>query len=344
MRNYLGALLLIGVCGCAGSTPNPSADSNAESSEKKQDTDQLKLAVIPKSTGGEFWETVEMGANAAAADLDVKIYWDGAVSETEMAEQNRIIESFITQEVDGIALAPLNKKATKKQVQNAVDAGIPVVIFDSSVDGDAHTSFVATKNEQGGALGAEHLIKIIATEKESGGQVMLLRYIQGTASTEARSKGFIESVKTAGLELVADAYPDNGQIEGCKMAAANTMERYIKDGKLELDGVFTANLTATLGMLGALEDLRKGGIEADPFFVGFDTSPKLVEALIDGKIDALVAQNPKKMGYVAVETLVKHLKGETVDSFIDTGVEIVTAERLENEPAIRELVGLAEAK
>jgi ribose transport system substrate-binding protein len=81
-------------------------------------------------------------------------------------------------------------------------------------------------------------------------------------------------------------------------------------------------------------------VEADVVFVGFDTSPKLIEELQDGNVSALVSQNPTRMGYLAVETVVKHLRGERVEPEIDTGVELVTSERLEKEPQLRKLVGL----
>jgi ribose transport system substrate-binding protein len=90
--------------------------------------------------------------------------------------------------------------------------------------------------------------------------------------------------------------------------------------------------------------LRKSGVTTDTVFVGFDSSPRLVEELQSGNIDALVVQSPKKMGRLAVETLVKHLRKEPVEAFIDTGVQVVTAERLKNEPEIRELVGLADGQ
>ena len=95
--------------------------------------DRLVIAVIPKSTGGEFWETVEAGARKAAEDLEVDIRWEGTLTETEIAEQNKIIENMVNLGVDGMALAPLNQMAMRKPVKNVVDAGIPVVIFDSAV-------------------------------------------------------------------------------------------------------------------------------------------------------------------------------------------------------------------
>ena len=98
-------------------------------------------------------------------------------------------------------------------------------------------------------------------------------------------------------------------------------------------------------MAAALDDLRKSGVNTDSVvFAGFDSSPRLVEELQAGNVDALIVQNPKKMGRLAVETLVKHLRKEPVDPFIDTGVQVVTAERLEKEPEIRELVGLKEGQ
>jgi ribose transport system substrate-binding protein len=323
-------------CSQPGGSNQPAATADTGS----QDYDgaaTLTLAVIPKSTGGEFWETVEAGANDAAEDLGVSIKWEGALTETEIAEQKKIIDNMINLGVDGIALAPLNPKAMQKDVENAVAAGIPVVIFDSGVDGTAHTSFVATDNPAGGALGAKHIIDAI---KGEGKKVILLRFIQGTASTEQRAQGCLDAMKAAGFDVVADAYIEDGTVAGAKKTAANVLEGFVDDGKLAVDGIFACNLTATLGMADALDDLRKSGITCDAVFVGFDSSPRLVEELQKGAIDALVVQNPKKMGYLAVEILVKHLRKEPIEPFIDTGVQVVTAERLKNEPEIRELVGL----
>jgi len=300
--------------------------------------DTLVLAAIPKSTGGEFWETVANGAKKAAKDLGVTLKWEGTVTETEIAEQNKIIENMVNLGVKGIALAPLNQKAMKRQVQAAVDAGIPVVIFDSGVDGNAHSSFVATDNKNGGVIGGKELARLIGDKK--GAKVMCMRFVQGTGSTEARSAGFIETAKAAGFTVAADPYPDTGTIEGCKTAAANTLEKFVKNGALELDGIFAANLYSTIGVASALEDLRKGGIKVNVKFVGFDTSKRLVEDVQSGKIDALVAQNPEKMGYLAVETLYKVVKKEKVPALVDTGTVLVTKDKLANDAEVRKLVGL----
>lgn len=327
-------LLLAGGCGRSAETKTEgtATEGTAAVADKA-----LTLAVIPKSTGGEFWETVEVGANDAAKELGVSIKWEGALTETEIAEQKKIIENMINMGVDGIALAPLNAKAMQKDVENAAAAGIPVVIFDSAVEGKAHTSFVATDNPAGGGLGGKYIVENV---KDGGKKVIMLRFIQGTASTEDRAQGFLDEMQKAGFDVVADAYIEDGTVAGAKKTATNVLEGFVENGKLAVDGIFACNLTATLGMAAALDDLRKSGVTSDAVFIGFDSSPRLVEELQNGNVDALIVQSPKKIGRLAVETLVKHLRKQPVEPFIDTGVQVVTAERLKNEPEIRELVGL----
>src|SRR5436190_16688375 len=161
-------------------------------------------------------------------------------------------------------------------------AGIPVVIFDSAVDGNAQSSYIATDNKNRGAIGGKELVRLIGDKK--GAKVMCARYIQGTGSTEARAAGFLETAKAAGFTVAADPYPDTGTIESCKTTAANTLEKFVKDGKLELDGIFACNLYSTIGVASALEDLQKSGVKVEVKFVGFDTAKKLVDDVQAGRI------------------------------------------------------------
>jgi ribose transport system substrate-binding protein len=337
MRYLLGWLACLvvfaAIAGCRGEVQKATPESGGAGPAK------LEIAVIPKSTGEEFWKNVEQGARDACDELGVEMRWEGPTTEMEIAVQNRIIDNMVNLGVDGIALAPLSPKAMAKPVENAVKAGIPVVIFDSAVDGDAQTSFVATNNKQGGRLGAEHLLGLLGQGKH---RVMLMRFIQGTASTEARGDGFREAVEKAGQELAAEVWGTDATVAGCKKAAANTFERFLADNRLNLDGIFACNDRSTEGVLEALEDLRKQGVQVNVKLVGFDFGPRLNEALMSGRIDALVVQDPYRMGNTAVKTLVKHLRGEHVEPYIDTGVRVATKEKLEQDPELRKLIGLAE--
>jgi ribose transport system substrate-binding protein len=114
----------------------------------------------------------------------------------------------------------------------------------------------------------------------------------------------------------------------------------VKSGTLELDGIFACNLYATIGAVSALEDLKKAGVKVNVKFVGFDTSKKLIDDLQAGRVNALVAQNPERMGYLAVETLYKVVKKQKVPAVIDTGTVLVTKEKLASDPEVRKLVGM----
>src|SRR5262249_14820243 len=103
----------------------------------------------------------------------------------------------------------------------------------------------------------------------------------------------------------------------------------------EADGIFCSNESTTQGMLLAL---RQTGLIGKAKFVGFDTSAPLLAALNKGEIAGLVAQNPTKMGYLGVTTAVKHLRGEKVETAIDTGCVLVTKEN-ENTPEVKTVLG-----
>lgn len=337
MRTWT-SVLLIAVVGLGLASCNKGAKEGAGQAGRDGKDRKLKIAVIPKSMGGDFWETVRKGCEDAQKEMGVDMRYQGTQTETEIAEQKKIIENMVSLKVDGMVIAPLNFDASKGAVESVAAAKIPVVIFDSDVNTTARVSFVATKNLRGGQIAAEHMIKLLGGK----GNVVVLRFLQGTGSTEERAKGFIDAAKAGGLNVLADPYPDDGTIAGCKKAATNALAKYVKNNKLELDGIFACNLYSASGMLSALDDLRKSGVEVKTQFIGFDSAPDLVRGLQEGRCAALVVQNPYRMGYLAVKTLVQHLRGEKVEPNVDTGAELVTKERLEKEKAVRDLVGLKE--
>ncbi|MBU0639822.1 MAG: substrate-binding domain-containing protein, partial [Planctomycetes bacterium] len=162
------------------------------------------------------------------------------------------------------------------------------------------------------------------------GKVVLLRYMVGSASTDNREKGFLDALaKHPAIEVTVD-----NRYAGATAGEAKNEALKLLDQIRSADGIFCPNESSTLGMLLALkqEDLA-GKIR----FVGFDASPPLVMALAAGKIDALVVQNPRKMGYTAVKTLVQHLDGEQVETVIDTGVVVVTRDNM-NDPGVKPLI------
>jgi ribose transport system substrate-binding protein len=287
------------------------------------------IAVIPKGTTHVFWKSVEAGAKKAGEEFNAEIIWKGPLKENDRAQQIQLVQQFVSQGVSGIVLAPLDFKALVGPVKASGDRKIPVVIFDSALEGEPgkdFLSYVATNNLKGGTLGGEQLAKRLGNQ----GKVVLLRYQVGSASTDEREKGFVEAIRNnAQMALISE-----NRYAGATAGEAKTQALNMIDDIRKADGVFCPNESSTMGMLLAL---RQEGLAGRIRFVGFDASPPLVEGLKKGEIDALIVQNPRRMGYEAVKTMVQHLNGEKAPAVIDTGVAVVTRENL-NDPEIKALI------
>lgn len=289
-----------------------------------------KIAVIPKGTTHEFWKTVHAGAVKASREKQVDILWKGPLKEDDLKEQVDIVESFVAQKVSGIVLAPLNDKGLVAPVKAAKAAGIPVVIFDSALQGDEHVSYVATDNKAAGKLAGEKLAKTCGGK----GNVLLLRYLEGSASTAQREEGFIEAIKGfPEMKLVSDNKYAGATTESASSASESLLVAQGAD-KDQLAGAFCPNESTTFGMLLALQRLK---LTDKVKLVGFDASEKLVGALKAGEIQSLIVQDPMNMGYLAVKTMLAHLGKESIEKVIDTGSKAVDKENMES-PEIKALL------
>ena len=142
----------------------------------------VRIAVIPKGTTHEFWKAGEAGAKAAGEELGVEIIWKGPQKESDRNGQIKVVENFITQGVDGIALAPLDDKALVRTVEEAHSAGITVAVWDAGLDasaGDALSSSVATDNLKAGEMCGKRMAELLG----GSGKVIMLRHAVGHAST-----------------------------------------------------------------------------------------------------------------------------------------------------------------
>jgi ribose transport system substrate-binding protein len=287
------------------------------------------IAVIPKNTTHVFWKAIEAGAREGAQEACVEMLWRGSLKEDDPAQQIKIVEQFISEGVDGIVLAPIDDIALKRPVATAMQKGIPVVIMDSPLKGEPVKDFistVATNNFRGGEMAGEHLGKLLAGK----GKLVLFRFRRGSASASLREAGFLEAIKKfPDIHVIVD-----DRYSGTTAIEAQSVALNMLDKLKEADGIFCPTEPSTFGMLSALKRNNLAGSKA---LVGFDPSQGLMEGLRKGEIQALVAQNPKKMGNEAVKVLVAKMKGETVPVLIDTGAAIITKENLDT-PEIQALL------
>lgn len=329
-RRGFGALLLAAsiAAGCKDSS-KPAGPTESEGGAATT-TSRIKIAVVPKGTTHEFWKSVHAGAAKAAKEVDVDIVWKGPLKEDDLKNQIDVVNTFVAQGVSGIVVAPLNDSALRGPVKAAVGKKIPVVVFDSDLQGDDHVSFVATDNVAAGKIAGEAMGKSLGGK----GNVVVLRYQEGSASTANREKGFLEAVKArAELKVISDNQYGGATTETAFAKSEGLLVAH-KAQAGGIDGVFAPNESTTFGMLQAL---KKSGVNRKVKLVGFDASEKLTSALRDGDIDGLVVQDPFNMGYLAVKTMADHLRGRRVEKRIDTGARLVQKADLED-PAVKELL------
>ncbi len=266
LKTLSGAVLALALCGC-GRQAGPA------------EAGRPQIAVIPKGTTHSFWKAVHAGAEKAAGEAGVDVIWQGPQKEDDRQLQIQVVQNFISRAVDAIVLAPLDDRALVPPVEAAVRRGIPVVVIDSDLRSEAHSSFVATDNAAGGRLCAQRLCERL----NGSGKVIMLRYAEGSASTANREQGFLDGMREygPGIELLSATQYAGATMEKAFQAAQNLLTRYAG-----VDGVFCPNESTTQGMLRALQT---AGLAGKVRFVGFDSNATLLQAMRDGEIGPAVA-------------------------------------------------------
>jgi ribose transport system substrate-binding protein len=307
MRRFSGWLLLLALLvGC------------------RQNTKRV-VGLVPKGANHIFWKTVHAGGLKAAQEFGFEIEWNAPTLEIDSSRQIEIVESMINRRLDGIALAPVDKRALVGVVERGAKLGIPVAIFDSGIDTAQRISYVATNNTEGGRMAARRMGEVLGGK----GKVGIVGFMPGSASTMEREDGFQDEVRTKfpRIEVVALQF---GMADRAKaMAATENMLTAHPD----LAGLFADNESSSVGAVQALKSRGNRKVK----LVAFDASEQLVSDLREGWIDALVVQNPFKMGYEAVRAVGLKLAGQTPPSLVDSGATLVVRENLEK-PEIRELL------
>jgi ribose transport system substrate-binding protein len=294
--------------------------------------EKLKIAVIPKASGSLFWKASHAGAKFGAMALkDVEIIWRAPQTESDSKEQIAIIDKCVTENVSGIILSPISYDAPVDAVANAMKKKIPVLIFDSALKGTPGKDFicfVGIDNRIAGKTAGEHLANLL----KGKGKVVLLRHIKGQANTTEREEGFLESLSEyQNIRVIEKDHYAGGTSDEAKKVSKNLLSQL-----KEADGVFCPNETSTLGMLYALREANLAGkIE----FVGFDAPAPVVEALEKGEISAVIGQDPSRMGFEGVKTMVDHIRGKAIPLNVDIGVHVITRKNL-NDPDIQKLLAL----
>ncbi len=290
----------------------------------------VTIPIIVKDTTSFYWQIVLAGARQAGKDLGVNVPELGAQSESDINGQISILENAVAGGPAAVVISPTEFKALGKPVDEAAKS-VPIIGIDSAADSKAFTSFLTTDNVQGGRIAADGLAAAIkaATGKEEG-KIAIITSLPGVGSLDQRREGFLDQIKTKypGLEVVADKYADGQATTGLNMMTD------LITANPDLVGVFASNLIMAQGVGQAIAENKLGDkIKV----IGFDSDEKTVGFLKEGVLAGLVVQDPYRMGYDGVKAALAASKKEKVETFVDTGANLVTKDNM-SDPKIDALL------
>lgn len=285
----------------------------------------ITIPVIVKDTTSFYWQIVLSGARQAGKDLGVNVPELGAQAESDINGQISILENAVAGGAKAIVIAPTEFQALGAPINTAATS-VPIIGIDSAAASDAFTSFLTTDNVQGGRDAADALATAIAAANGGvvAGKVALITALPSVGSLDQRADGFRSQLaeKYPDLELFYDRIADG------QATTALNMTTDLLTANPDLKGIFASNLIMAQG---AGQAIAENGVKDTVVLIGFDSDEKLVGFLSEGVIDALVVQDPYRMGYDGVKTALAAANGETVEKSVDTGVNIITTENMNDE-------------
>ena len=320
---------------------------------------KLYIPVMAKGEQHQFWQAVKKGAEDAAKDLDVEIYFAGPASETEIDKQVEMIKTEMAKNPKAMALAALSTEAVKEILDECAEKNIPVIGFDSGVPGDTSGALKATastNNEAAAAIAAtkfgEHeglVAAMKAATVENPVIIACLSQDAVSASVTGRTTGFVDkmyeiasqhgTVAVTGHDKWAKGDVASASIIIEVAISATTEATAVQTAanallaKENLIALFCSNEGAVTGFLSSVsdgQDLADGGKYADLVVAGFDAGKAQKDAIRAGYFYGSVTQDPYHIGYYAVEMAVAAANGETV-SDKDTGAQWYDASNIDNE-------------
>lgn len=266
------------------------------------------IAFVPKTLNNPFFVAVRDSIMAEAGKHGFDIRVNAPDLETEVDKQISIIETFIEQGVDAIIAIPCSGTAIVDTVKMSDAKGIPVFLVDTGADECPYVSFVGTNNYNGGKLAADWIGKNVK------GDVAILDGFSGNDATTQRYKGFMEQIRNyPEVKVVASEYGNCEMSKGMEVAE-NFLVAYPR-----LRGIFAVT---DMMAIGAGQACIAAGRRDEIKILGFDGQPDAAINILDGTIDATIAQKPATMGRLIVDQIVKHMNGEKVERVIDTGCDI----------------------
>ena len=281
--------------------------------------DAPSVALVLKTLNSPFFIELEAGARQAADSLGIELVVQAPDREIDVERQMQIIENLLQTGIDVLTLTPSGSREIVSAIAEANQAGVPVVIVDTRADAQALAeaeatiaTFIGSDNVDGGRIAG----RCVAEALGGQGRVAVVEGIPGHETGDSRLRGFREVIaEHPGISIVAS------QTANWERDQAFNVTQNMLQSHSDLQAIFAAN---DMMALGAVEAIAAAGRTGDVLVVGFDALDEARQAIREGRMAATIAQHPRDMGRLAIESAWSILQGDTVPAEQPVGIELVT--------------------
>ncbi len=276
------------------------------------------IAVVPPGLISPFHAQVDQGAQTEATRRGVTLLHPAPPRETDVAEQVRIVEDLIARRVAAISVSAIGNEAIVPAVRKANAAGIPFFIHNSlePLPGGKVAAYIGYDQRKGARAMGAHAGRLLGGR----GKVLILEGMPGYHTRE-RTKGFREGLAKFKGIIVAASQPADWERSKAMAVTENVLQR-VPDLAL----VFGCSDEMALGAAAAAKSQHRTGM----FFLGIDGNPNAIDAIKKGDMTATLGVYPRKMGVIAVESLLAYLDGRKLPRRVETPMLVVTSENADS--------------
>lgn len=323
----LTALMVLGLCACGDQ--KETSDAAQEGSDVKAEvTDDGEYYMVTFQSGIDYWKGCYEGFEKAGQAKGLKTVYTGS-TDGDFAGEVDVLEQIIAKKPAGIALTCVDPDALADVINKGVDAGIPIVTFDSDSPSSKRFTYLGTGNENAGAEAAAYMAEQIGHK----GKVSLV-YFAGSQNQEERAAGFENYMKENEPDIEVIQRVNGGETENEAASATASLIQANQD----IAGLFACNAWTGLGVGTAVQEANKAG---DVCVVAFDTDEGVLDYIEQNIIQGSVVQGTQQMGFWALEFLYAANHDSVISGWadkglaavpatVDTGVSIATADNLDS--------------
>ena len=267
-------------------------------------TSRYKVALIAKSTGMEFWNSVFTGAQAAATEYNIELTVTAPDDEEDYKTQNTLIENAVEEGARAIIFSAIDYEANAAAIDAAAQAGVLIINIDSQVNSEHVSAYIGVDNYGAGRMAAQSALDGVSGQLRVG----LVNYEVNGANGRDRAAGACDAFEQSGRAEVIATVQTHPNSEDARRDALEMLRDHP-----EINVLIALNEPSGVGTARAVHQMQRSD---DLWLVAFDSNLETVDALQNGAVDALVVQNSYSMGYFGVQSAYRLLAGQ--GSSVDT--------------------------